>query len=59
MAEYFDLSKSVNLIQEGSEFFVGDENSLDLCWSSPPYYDQEYYSDDDSQAYNKGEDYFL
>lgn len=58
IAKYFNFSDSVKLINSGSETFKGEENSLDLCWSSPPYYDQEYYSDDADQAYNKGEDYF-
>lgn len=58
MAKHFGFKDSVKLINSGSEAFKGKENSLDLCWSSPPYYDQEYYSDEDSQAYNKGEDYF-
>jgi hypothetical protein len=48
----------VTLIKSGSENYVGEENSIDLYWSSPPYYNQEVYSDDDSQAYNNGEDYF-
>lgn len=56
MANHFNLD--VKLIQSGSEHFKGDENSLDLCWSSPPYFDQEYYSNDDTQAYVKGEEYF-
>ena len=57
MAKFFNLS-DVNLITTGSEDYRGDKNSIDLCWSSPPYYDQEYYSSDISQAYNKGEKYF-
>lgn len=58
IAKFFDFSESVNLIHQGSEVFKGEENSLDLCWSSPPYYDQEYYSEDLTQAYNQGEEYF-
>lgn len=56
MKDYFGLD--AELILSGSEYFKGQENSLDLCWSSPPYYDQEYYSDEISQAYNRGEEYF-
>lgn len=43
----------------GSEHFCLEENSVDLCFSSPPYYDQEFYSKDETQAYNKGEEYFF
>ncbi len=50
--------KDCTLINKGSEDYFGKENSVDLYWSSPPYYDQEYYSSDSTQAYNKGEDYF-
>ena len=57
MIEFFGF-KGVKLIHTGSEDYKGLENSVDLYWSSPPYNDQEYYSDDSSQAYNKGEDYF-
>lgn len=57
MASFLELS-GVELIQQGSEHYCGAENSIDLYYSSPPYYNQEVYSDDPSQAYNKGEDYF-
>lgn len=57
MAEYLQL-KDVTLIQSGSEDYRGEENSVDFYWSSPPYFDQEVYSKDPSQAYNRGEDYF-
>lgn len=50
--------EDVKLISSGSEDYKGDENSIDLYWSSPPYFDQEIYSEDKSQAYNNGEDYF-
>lgn len=57
MAKFFDF-KDYQLINSGSEDFKGSENSIDLYWSSPPYYNQEVYSKDQTQAYNKGEDYF-
>jgi hypothetical protein len=57
MASFFDL-KDITLHHLGSENYKGPENSVDLYWSSPPYYDQELYSDDETQAYNNGEDYF-
>jgi len=57
MASFFNF-KNYKLINSGSENYRGEKNSIDLYWSSPPYFDQEYYSNDDTQAYNKGEDYF-
>ena len=57
MARYFNF-KDYKLIQSGSEDYCDKENSIDLYWSSPPYFNQEYYSDDLSQAYNRGENYF-
>lgn len=57
MADYFEF-KDYILIKSGSEDYCGDKNSLNLIYSSPPYFDQEYYSNDITQAYNKGEDYF-
>ena len=58
MIDYFGFNDKAQVIQSTSEDYVGQENSVDLYWSSPPYYNQEYYSKDISQAYNKGEDYF-
>ncbi|MFA6074159.1 MAG: hypothetical protein WC758_08630, partial [Candidatus Woesearchaeota archaeon] len=57
MVEFFEF-KDVTLIESGSENYIGDENSLDLSFSSPPYYDQEFYSNDLTQAYNNGANYF-
>ena len=50
--------KNIQLINSGSENIRLDENSVDFSFSSPPYFDQEYYSSDLTQAYNNGEDYF-
>lgn len=35
----------------GSEFFRPEQDSLDLCFTSPPYFDTERYSDDAAQSY--------
>ena len=48
----------IKLINIGSEEYNGEEDDIDFAASSPPYYNQEIYSDDIGQAYNKGEDYF-
>jgi hypothetical protein len=50
--------KRCKVVMGESEKFIEKENSIDFAFSSPPYFDQEYYSSDITQAYNKGEDYF-
>lgn len=57
MVDYYGF-QGTKLINSGSEDYRGEENSVDLYWSSPPYWSQEFYSNDISQAYNQGEDYF-
>jgi hypothetical protein len=57
MVNYFGF-EGVKLINSGSENYCGDSECVDLCYSSPPYYNQEYYSDDKNQAYNNGKEYF-
>jgi hypothetical protein len=57
MVEYFKFS-DCDLYQMGSEDFILDSNSIDFCFTSPPYLSQEVYSQDISQAYNKGQEYF-
>lgn len=41
-----------------SEDIKLEKNSIDLAFSSPPYFNQEVFSDDETQAYSKGEEYF-
>lgn len=48
-----DGSKSVNIHMMGSEDFKPDKESLDLCFTSPPYFDTEKYSDEETQSYIK------
>jgi len=57
MAKHFNF-KNYKLINGVSENTFLGENTIDFAMSSPPYFNQEVYSSDDSQAYNKGEDYF-
>jgi len=57
MIEFFKF-ENATVLNIGSELYKGQENSIDLYWSSPPYYDLERYSKSLNQAYNKGEDYF-
>lgn len=46
-------NKEIELYQCGSEDFIPDENSLDFCFTSPPYFDCEKYSDENTQSYIK------
>ena len=39
--------------QIGSEEFWPEKNSIDLCFTSPPYFDWEKYSDEETQSYKK------
>jgi len=45
--------KEVELHCMGSEVFVPEHESLDLCFTSPPYFDTEKYSDEPTQSYIK------
>ena len=47
------LKKSVELHKLGSEVFQPDKESLDLCFTSPPYFDTEKYSDEETQSFKK------
>jgi hypothetical protein len=50
--------KNCKVFDNCSEDFTMGENSVDMSFSSPPYYNYEVYSTDENQAYNKGKDYF-
>ena len=41
------------ILKMGSEVFRPDKNSLDLCFTSPPYFELEKYSEEPSQSYIK------
>lgn len=43
--------KEIELFNIGSENYNPKKNSLDLCFTSPPYFDTEKYSNDCSQSY--------
>jgi uncharacterized protein (UPF0297 family) len=47
------INKKVDIHKQGSEDFVPEKNSLDLCFTSPPYFDTEKYSDEPTQSYIK------
>jgi len=46
-------SKEVELHKLGSETFQPVDESVDLCFTSPPYFDTEKYSDEETQSYKK------
>ena len=45
--------KNCELYNIGSEDFIPDKNSIDLCFTSPPYFDTEKYSNEDTQSWKK------
>ena len=47
------LTKTVELHKLGSEVFKPKKESLDLCFTSPPYFDTEKYSDEETQSFKK------
>lgn len=49
----FKMRTAYELHQIGSECFIPETESLDLCFTSPPYFDTEKYSDDETQSYVK------
>ena len=50
--EFSYIDKKVELHKLGSEVFRPKEK-VDLCFTSPPYFDTEKYSDEDTQSYMK------
>jgi hypothetical protein len=50
----FDLKMSnATISRSGSEEYLPIKNSLDFCFTSPPYFDLEKYSNEESQSYVK------
>ena len=47
------LNKEVDIYKLGSEDYIPEKESLDLCFTSPPYFDTEKYSDEDTQSFKK------
>jgi hypothetical protein len=48
-----DDEMKFHLVKQGSEEFLTPKGYLDLCFTSPPYFDLEKYSDEDTQSYVK------
>jgi len=51
--EFSYISKKVDIYKQGSEEYLPNKSSLDLCFTSPPYFDTEKYSDESTQSYIK------
>ena len=51
--DWSGLNRTVEIYKEGSEIFRPDYCSVDLCFTSPPYFDWEKYSDEPTQSYIK------
>ena len=49
----FNHIKNVEIFKIGSEDYLPDRNSLGLCFTSPPYFDTEKYSSEETQSYIK------
>ena len=47
------FGKDVQLHKLGSEVFRPEKESVDLCFTSPPYFDTEKYSEEETQSYKK------
>jgi DNA modification methylase len=47
------INKKVNIYKQGSEEYIPKKESLDLCFTSPPYFDTEKYSEESTQSYKK------
>ena len=45
-------NKQINLYNQGSETFIPTE-TVDLCFTSPPYFNTEKYADEETQSYKK------
>lgn len=53
LAKDFDVNNKCLILQSGSEDYKPAKNSLDLCFTSPPYFNLEKYSEEESQSYVK------
>ncbi|MCP4911018.1 MAG: site-specific DNA-methyltransferase [Bacteroidetes bacterium] len=50
---FLGSSKTVQLFNEGCEIMSPPNNSVDLCFTSPPYFDTEHYSNEKTQSFIK------
>lgn len=57
LKEFLNLGKNFKYKNVPFEDLSIKENSIDFCFTSPPYYDTEHYSDDSEQSYKRYESY--
>jgi DNA methylase len=53
IVEEFNFHERTELHKLGSQEFVPDHESLDLCFTSPPYRDTEKYTNEETQSYKE------
>lgn len=51
--DYEYTNKNIKLYKLGSEIYRPEKDSLDLCFTSPPYFDTEKYANEITQSYIK------
>ena len=51
--DWGNKNRTIEIHKLGSEEFRPDYCSVDLCFTSPPYFDWEKYSEEDTQSYKK------
>lgn len=61
LVKFLGKEKQCELLNIGSEFYYDEKykNTIDLAFSSPPYFNKEVYSEELTQCYNQGYDYFI
>ena len=47
------ITKEAEIYHCGCEYYKPQKESLDFCFTSPPYFDTEHYSNEDTQSYIK------
>lgn len=47
----------IRVVQSGSEDYVPGDNDIDVCFTSPPYFNTEKYTDEDTQSWKKFGEY--
>lgn len=53
LKKWFGLETEIQLNKIGSEDFILPKKSVDFCFTSPPYFNTEKYSNEDTQSCNK------
>lgn len=51
------IGKNVTILNKCAEDYIPENNSVDMCFTSPPYFNTEMYSDEDTQSYKRYQSY--